>query len=161
LNLTTKQRKNIKRATWLLFIIYIFVMAYFLFFSEMLHRGPGETYRYNLEFFKEIKRGLKFIGTNREWYFWLNIAMNVVAFMPLGFCLPIVSEKHKNFIRVFIISVLLSLGIETLQLYFKVGSFDVDDILMNVSGALLGFILERICFGIYKLFHRKRKRRRK
>ena len=51
-------------------------------------------------------------------------------------------------ISVICLTFLLSLSFETLQLIFKVGSFDVDDLLLNTIGGMLGYlafwILDRI-----------------
>ena len=49
----------------------------------------------------------------------------------------------------------LSLAIELIQLVSKVGSFDVDDLMLNTLGGVLGyltFVLQKMC-----QFHRKRK----
>ncbi|MFR0987140.1 MAG: VanZ family protein [Frisingicoccus sp.] len=47
---------------------------------------------------------------------------------------PIVSRKNRKFFRVLGLTFLLSLFIECIQLIFKVGSFDVDDLILNTLG---------------------------
>ena len=42
----------------------------------------------------------------------------------------------------------LSLCVEIIQLFTRVGSFDVDDILLNTIGGVLGYIIFLICNGI-------------
>lgn len=139
-----KMRKQVRRLSWFAFIIYLLGMAYFLFFSESLHRGGTGEYRYNLVLFQEIKRALYCLRNGNIRYFALNVVMNVAAFAPFGFFLPIISRKNKKFLNVFLLGLELTLVIETLQLLFKVGIFDVDDIVMNTLGAALGY-------GIYYL----------
>lgn len=131
---------------WVLFILYLIALTYLMFFAESLGRG-GNTqteYAYNLELFKEIRR---FFVYRRQLGFkavTLNLAGNVVGFMPFGFILPIVSRRGRKWYNAFLLGFFLSLCIETTQLVFKVGSFDVDDLLLNTIGGILGFICYRI-----------------
>ena len=101
-------------------------------------------YAYNLEPFKEIKRFYRY----REQLGWdvvlVNLAGNVLAFMPFAFMLPIVSPKARGFFRTVFLTFLLSLCIECVQLVTRVGSFDVDDLVLNTLGGAIGFIAYRI-----------------
>ena len=115
-----------------------------MFFSEMLDRTMvNNEYRYNLTFFKEIKR----FWDMRYAYGWhvtlVNLVGNVVCFMPFGFLLPTVTHNKafKNIVSVTIMATMFSMIIETAQLITKVGAFDVDDMLLNATGGLLGYII--------------------
>lgn len=143
-NSRKKKRVWLRRLSWVAFIIYLAGMAYFLFFSEGLHRSGTGGYRYNLVLFQEIKRALYCLRNGNIRYFLLNVVMNVAAFAPFGFFLPIISPKNKKFLNVFLLSLELTLTIELLQLLFRVGIFDVDDIVMNTLGGAAGY-------GIYYL----------
>ena len=57
----------------------------------------------------------------------------------------------------------MSFGIETIQLIFKVGSFDVDDLLLNTIGGLAGYILFVICAAIRRrhVYKKKNNHRRR
>ena len=52
---------------------------------------------------------------------------------------------------VFLLSFLFTLGIETVQLVFKVGSFDVDDMFLNTIGGIAGYLSLMLCRGIRRL----------
>ncbi|MFA9463348.1 MAG: VanZ family protein [Velocimicrobium sp.] len=143
MRITNKQKKWIHRFLWILFILYIAILAYFLFFSEQLNRTGG-AFEYNLVLFKEIKRGFWCYQNGMRGYFLLNVVMNIIAFMPLGFILPCISRKNRKFLKILIVGFGLTLLIELLQLVLKVGCFDVDDMLLNTIGAVLGFILFKI-----------------
>ncbi|MEI3265755.1 MAG: VanZ family protein [Frisingicoccus sp.] len=54
---------------------------------------------------------------------------------------PIVRRKNRNFFRVVGMTFLLSLFIECIQLIFRVGSFDVDDLILNTLGGLIGYVI--------------------
>lgn len=85
--------------SWMGFIIYLFMMVYFFFFSEQLGRTPSRTYHYNLVPLAEIKRYLNYIDTIGFLYVMLNLAGNVICFMPLGLLYPILSNHRWGFFR--------------------------------------------------------------
>lgn len=139
----------------MLFILYIILLAYFLFFSERYGRTTStEEYRYNLTLFKEVKRFImyrKVIGLES---FLVNIIGNVFAFAPFGFVLPIISRDNRKFLNVTFLSFEFSLTIELIQLLFKVGIFDVDDILMNTVGGLIGYLCFSFGYASFKFFRK-------
>lgn len=135
------QNKWKKRAVRVLFVVYLMVLAYFLFFSERYGRGDLHgTYRYNLEPFQEIKRFLQHWRVVGWESFVVNILGNVLAFAPFGFLLPIVSAHNRSFWSVALYSFESSLCIELIQLSFQVGIFDVDDLMMNTAGGIIGYL---------------------
>ena len=83
----------------------------------------------------------------------LNLIGNVALFIPTGIILPILFRKRSSFWRVLASGVLISLGIEILQLPFAVRATDIDDLLMNAMGIAIGY-------GFYTLIstmcHRRR-----
>ncbi len=126
------------------FLLYLVGLAYFLFFSEALGRSGSDEYHYNLELFKEIRRFWSYREMLGGRAFFLNTAGNVLAFLPFGFFLPIVSGKRHDFPRIFVAGILFSGGIELLQLATRLGSFDVDDIFLNTIGTVIGYLFFRI-----------------
>ena len=125
----------------LLFVLYLLLLFYLLFFSETYGRTMDSGYRYNLEPFKEIKR----FWSNRDSLGWnsviTNLVGNIVAFAPFGFFLPMLCRAGRNVFGCVILSALFSLAVEVVQLFSKVGAFDVDDILLNAIGGLVGFLI--------------------
>lgn len=71
----------------------------------------------------------------------LNLAGNVIAFVPFGFFLPVISRKCRSFLYMLFFSFEFSLMVETIQLISKVGSFDVDDLLLNTIGGAMGYLV--------------------
>lgn len=141
-----KTKTRIKAAGVILFVLYLIALAYFLFFAEALGRAPqGRQYCYNLRPFKEI---LRFWNNRKTLGFWavtLNLAGNVAAFVPFGMILPVFVRRARRPGRIALLSLELSFIMEFCQLIFRVGSFDVDDMLLNTLGGLLGYFLFRIC----------------
>lgn len=152
-------KKNLTKAGWLFFYIYIIVLIYYLFFSERYGReNIMKEYHYNLEFFKEIKRFIRYRQQLGFETVVVNIFGNVAAFIPFGFLLPLLEVRYRRLIYTAFLSLLFSLCAETLQLFLKVGVFDVDDILMNMMGGILGYLCFSLFYGLYQLFHRKKKK---
>lgn len=126
----------------ILFVLYFAVLFYFLFFSEEMGRTYSErAYHYNLVPFKEIGRFLRYHRTLGTGTVLLNIVGNVVAFVPFGIFLPVFSARCRKVWFTVFYSFELSLLVELLQLVTKVGSFDVDDLILNTIGGLAGFLI--------------------
>ncbi len=138
-----KKEFNHKAVMKLLFIIYMCVLVYIVFFAEAMGRTPQDGYVYNLTPLKEIKRFMKYIWDNDALgrAARLNIFGNIIAFIPFGIYLPYTSESKLGFISTFLYTFSLSLTIELVQLITKVGSCDVDDIILNALGGVIGYIL--------------------
>ena len=134
--------KKIQWGTVVFLIIYLMVLAYVCFWSEGYGRTEVQnTYRYNLVPFKEIMRFYTYRELVGIQAFLLNLFGNVLAFIPVVVMVPIVSRKNRKFFRVLGLTFLLSLFIECIQLIFKVGSFDVDDLILNTLGGVIGYVV--------------------
>ena len=129
----------------ILCFLYLAGLSYFLFFSEALGRAEPGEYHYNLELFREILRFWNYREQLGWQAFVLNTAGNVLAFLPFGFFLPVVTGRRCGLPAAFLAGGLFSFLIEVTQLYTRTGSFDVDDILLNTLGAVLGYMIFRLC----------------
>ncbi|MYL65323.1 VanZ family protein [Bacillus hwajinpoensis] len=90
------------------------------------------------------------------WLILKNIIGNILLFMPLGFLMPLVSKKGKSFLIIGIIGFLTSTVIELLQYFVAHRIFDIDDILLNALGALVGYGAYHFVLIIYqKIIKRK------
>lgn len=69
--------------------------------------------------------------------------MNVIVFIPVGLMMGL-AYREANWKRVLVVGASLSFSIELLQLLFKKGCFEIDDILHNTLGCIIGY-------GIFKL----------
>ena len=105
---TTKNQK----LGWVLFLLYLILLVYFLFFAEEFGRTtrPQDTYAYNLEPFKEIRRFWVYRDVVGIKSFLLNVIGNIVGFVPAGFFLPIVSRRSKKWYNTFLICFLFKIG---------------------------------------------------
>ncbi len=73
---------------------------------------------------------------------------NVILFIPFGFLMPILSKRFQNMLHCLILGSIFSIIIEISQYFAKRGYCQIDDIMTNTIGALVGYI---IYCGIIKL----------
>lgn len=78
----------------------------------------------------------------------INLLGNVLLFIPAGYLLPTLWKRQRNFFRFFATCLGVMFLVETLQLFTLLGCFDVDDLILNLFGMSLGFL-------IYHLFKKK------
>ena len=140
----------------ILLVLYIIFVFYFLLISEIYGRtGEMQEYHYNLVLFQEIKRFWNYREQLGIFATATNLLGNVLIFLPFGFFMAMAS-KYRSFLSTLIYSFALSLTIELSQLFMKVGCFDVDDLLLNTIGGILGFITFLICNVIRRNYAKKR-----
>lgn len=113
----------------MLFVIYALLLFELLTKTE-LNVNSG----YNLVPFTEIMRYE--IGTQG---FYLNVIGNILIFIPFGYFVS-TYIKAKKVGHIFLVTLITSFTVEFVQHYIG-RSFDVDDILLNVVGAIIGFLL--------------------
>ena len=140
-----KDPKNRKRILWcgrVLFFLYMACLIYFLIFSERDGRTlSNREYHYNLELFKEIKRFWTYRRELGMETVVVNLVGNVGVFVPVGMAVPLLYERFRRFPQVALLSFEVSLAAEVIQLVAKVGTFDVDDLLLNTIGGCVGYVL--------------------
>lgn len=81
-----------------------------------------------------------------------QIVGNILIFIPTGIFLPFYHEKLRRPVIFCVTALLLILFVEISQVLSFLGSFDVDDILLNICGCLIGWLLFSVLYGIVRLF---------
>ena len=74
----------------------------------------------------------------------VNLFGNVVMFLPLGFLPPLLWKSFQRWWRMLLWGGLIIVGVELTQLFLLVGNCDVDDLLLNLVGVMMGY-------GAYRL----------
>ena len=72
-----------------------------------------------------------------------GMVLNAIMFAPLGFLLPAYFERYRHWGRTLAAGFLTSLTVELIQL-FTFRATDVDDLIMNTLGTLVGFLLAKL-----------------
>ena len=148
----------IRLASRFFFGLYLLLLIYLMFFAEEWGRFLlGGYYFFSLVPFREICRYLKYHGQIGRWRVIWNLAGNIIGFVPFGALLPVVREKRMGFFKVFLLSFDLTLIIEISQLILRVGSCDVDDMILNTLGGCIGYGLYRAAVLLKEINIEKRK----
>ena len=128
--LATKHKKFLlhKELIYLIAIIYILCLFYVVTFQDSNYGISNyipfkEIFRYSIGSHKFIK----------------NILGNIMLFIPYGF-LSAYLLKNKNITLTMFLSLIVSVTIEIVQYYIG-RVFDIDDIILNVLGGLIGGLL--------------------
>jgi glycopeptide antibiotics resistance protein len=104
------------------------------------HTGPA-----NLVPFKTIVPQL--IGQGNHLINMVNLIGNILPFMPIGLLAPLVF-RSISWQRALVLGVVTGLTFEVMEVIFRVGIFDVDDVMMNALGVMAGY-------GVFVMFKRR------
>ncbi len=150
----SKNGKIMKRALAVIFAVYLLLLINFTVFDGHFGRVTPEEIsnvsfseyfkqRGNLIPFRMIFNQTKALlkGIYRFRFFAVNIVGNLIAFAPFALFLPLFFKKCRKYAVFFAVMTLIVLSVETCQLLLRVGSFDVDDYILNMLGATAAFFL--------------------
>ena len=147
------KKQKTSKIWWVLFIFYCIVMLWLLFdrpsdaiaglpYKEQLLQNVNLTPLYTI-------RNYLYVVVHRSndavfVHCVINLLGNILLFIPAGWLIPKLWKKQENFFRFFLTCTCAIFLVEILQLFTLLGSFDVDDLILNLSGMTLGFILYHI-----------------
>ncbi len=138
------------------FALYILLMLWLLFGQRVGLDYSGSyseivTSNLNLVPFQTIHNYLLLLSSTSSGTAFrhaiINLAGNVIMFVPLGFFLPNVFTKRNTFTGCLLQCAILILIIEIIQLFTLLGSCDIDDFILNMAGAAAGY-------GIYTVLRK-------
>ena len=115
-------------------MINLVFIAYVIMLFSLVTATDFSSFSNNFVPFKEIFR----YSFNSK-LFYRNVIGNVAIFVPFGYYVNYYCTS-KNITYSLLITLIVSTTIETIQLALG-RSFDIDDIILNVSGAIIGFLL--------------------
>lgn len=145
------KRKPSTQPLWrFLFLVYMGLMLWLLFgrssgWDRELSYAQQLAANLNLKPLYTIKNYLNIVlhYPNAEIFphCVINLVGNVVMFIPAGWLLPRIFKVMRGFF-LFLLTCLCAIAlVETVQLLTLLGSFDVDDIILNLLGMVTGFLL--------------------
>lgn len=141
-----------KRILWALFCLYCAAMLYLLFAREDgavdIPYLEQVTARINLTPFHTIMRQIRRLGDfDRPWlmrHSFINLFGNVVLFIPMGIFLPRIWKKLRSWWKTLLATAGIIVLVEIGQVLTLLGRGDVDDVILNVIGAAVGYGVYRI-----------------
>lgn len=145
---------KINIAIW--FILYLILLSTLTLFDDYVNRGSITIVSWNKEMidnylntsfniipFKTIYMYIsKYIGGYFSTKIFLyNIVGNIVALMPFAFFLPLIFKRQNKFKTFTITMIIVVILIEGLQFFTLSGSCDIDDLILNVGGACILYLM--------------------
>jgi len=131
------QTKGFHQRTNFIHMIWVFIFLYYVYLV-LETTGIGTIWEIGLYPGMKLQEEINLIPFRDG--ISLSMILNVVMFMPFGFLLPLLWKEYQSLVRTAIIGFCFSCGIEFCQLFNRRVS-DVDDLLMNTLGAILGWLI--------------------
>ena len=129
-------RQHMRKWLFVLFVYYVWMLLNLLFFDAAFGREQVH-YGINLEPFYTIRNYLR---AYQRGYIpqiaLINLLGNVASFAPMGFFLPSLCRPMGNLLLYLPTMFLMICGVEVIQVVTACGSGDVDDLILNLAGAL-------------------------
>lgn len=143
-------KKVCRYILWTIFIIYCIFVAYMVFFSRGFR--TQYTYAYYFKYFtnfvplKTVEHYIMLYKNGLQSLAIFNLLGNFVLFMPMGMLLPCVFKKLNRFWKVTLCIFVMVVSVEVMQFALRVGIIDVDDVIFNLCGAMIGYGIFKIPF---------------
>ena len=136
-----------RKLFWACFLSYILLMLWLLFIryrgvevTDYWGQLPG---RVNLIPFSSIGSMLRTLWYNPYpavlWTVVYNIGGNIVMFVPLGFFLRVLFPKCRRFLNCMGTVAVIMTAVELCQLFTLRGFCEIDDLMLNLLGAAMGW----------------------
>lgn len=124
---------------WAVFVLYLVFLLKLLLFS----RPPGSVRSLNLIPFASISNYVLSGSAGVKRFAVANLIGNIVAFVPLGAFLPLFRRRTGVWTNLLVV-VCASVAVETVQGIFGLGTSDIDDVILNTIGGLVGILFFRL-----------------
>lgn len=134
-----KKYGGVRKFPWLKAVLLLMLVGYLtvVLYVTVFRSGHSAWRHMSLHLFRAWKEAWNNFSEKN----WLNVLLNIGMFVPLGVLLPLLHGKLRKWYRMLSVGFLTSLAIETVQYFAGRGLFDVDDLLCNTLGAMIGFWL--------------------
>ena len=129
--------KGSMRIVWVLIVFIAFIYILALVYVTLGARTQSKNYVYNIE---PLWTYYDIIINKKYYLLWEDVA-NAMMFLPLGMFLRNFFGKRIHWYGSAVIGLLLSMAIELIQLVTKRGFCDIDDLIHNTIGVLIGYFL--------------------
>lgn len=142
-----------KNAAKIAFILYIALMVWLLFGQRMGNDVEGGYWNelsqnINITPFETVGKYLNTLKNSENGRIShqavINLGGNVIMFVPLGFLLPFNRGRAKSLKGCMTACLIIIMCVELIQLFTLLGSFDVDDLILNMVGVWIGHMIYSI-----------------
>ncbi len=154
-----RRRGSVRAVALILFVIYIFANLSFTILNREVLSDHYLILQPTGDFKSAFYLDLGFLGTIRELFHGgfraamnsvhirnsemaREVFLNILLYVPMGYLIPFIFKSLRSHVfLITFIGFLCSCATETAQLIYHIGYFQVDDIVTNTLGCLIGAIL--------------------
>lgn len=137
--------------TGICFMVYLLLLIKLIVFKNPLEHSPLAAGTWSWDSVRAHLETANFIPGHtirlylRHWerlgqIAFANLVYNVVAFIPFGIAVPVLLDRRHSFWFTAVSGILFSVAIELTQLITLLGECDIDDVILNGAGAVLGWL---------------------
>lgn len=147
-----KEAFNIRREVILsTFIFYVILLVHLTVFREENRIGNVELSIRSLDQINltPFVHTFKLTEGVTLFDYYYNLYGNILWFIPMGFGTAYLMKKKPFFFKTLLIGFSVSFSIETMQFLFQTGIADIDDLIFNTTGTLVGLLLYIVSHWIY------------
>ena len=138
-----KRRGGRAVASRIFFLIYCVAMFWLLFGQRWGNQSSATQQHYNYNFipFRTLQQYVGLLA-KKEYalHAFINLFGNILMFVPPGYLLPKIWKSCRKFGTTFWIMLISILAVEVLQYISGLGSMDVDDLILNLLGVIMGYL---------------------
>lgn len=129
---------------WLIFTGYTSCLVYWMFLGFGRSVRMEGSLAYNVIPLQTIGLYIRHFDSFpiRTWT--INVLGNIGVFMPFGLLLPLLFRRAREYRGFLLLFTGPLAGLELLQMVLRVGSLDVDDVILNVLGASSAYIVWKV-----------------
>lgn len=141
---------DIPRSEWLAVCLFSIYMTA-LIGVTLLNREVGNLYVTEMSLFWSYQEMIE----DRNWALGLQILYNILLFIPFGILIPAMAGVMRKILRTTVLAAFFSVFIEGMQLIFRCGTCEIDDIFDNTLGAVIGFCIWKCSYIIWRKMNHK------
>lgn len=148
----SKRKKQADSTPFLrfLFVVYVAVLLWLLF-DRPVARDPM------IDYAQRMRENMNLIPFHTVGNYWkvirrmeftplffhcvINLGGNIFLFIPIGYFLPKLWSMLRKFFPFLLTCVMAIVLVELLQLVTLLGSLDIDDLILNLFGMLVGYLI--------------------
>lgn len=136
--------------------MFYFAVLFYIFFLARRRPRPSLTrqrYPHNLVPFRQKLQEFSYfhsMSAFEKWNFLTDLLGNIGLFVPMPFFLLFFFRIKEGW-KAVLIAAVISGGVEITQYFFRIGIADIDDIILNVLGAIIGVVFLKL---FSKHFHK-------
>lgn len=131
----------IRVTLWTMILGYTGCLLYWMFIGFGRVQHVGAPLRYNLIPFETISLYVRHRNDISTSTWFINLFGNVGVFVTFGLFIPILRKSLRSYVRLALLFVPCVIVLELCQMILRVGSFDIDDVILNLLGVWIGYFI--------------------